>query len=1254
VSIADLTAAPSVRNSNGQVIQASLTAEVLGGAQGVSFYVSGDGSFGDAQFLGSGTQGSNGWTLDDIDTTGFANTETLFAVATDPAGLMTDPAALTVGPAAIGTFQVVPGTSPSAPELTLSAGGIIDWSSPVTSVNFYQDTSGTGVFNVATATLLGTATMADASGDWNWNVDPAGSYGPQTFFAVASDSAGASGEAVSAASLPPMVTSLTPTLGDFAGTWQSITLSAAVEGETAIDGVTFYQDTSGTGIFNAATATLLGSGTLDAEGLWSATFPTASVNSSATIFAVAADASGLKSSATAVDPGPFVIGQLAAVYTPGAPSPLGPGFPDSDPTVTLAAAQFTDWTGQAQSVSFYEDPNGSTTFDATNDILLGTADASSSWALTIDAADLTGDETFFAVATDGQNLSSAPAWAFAMASQGPISVGGMQAGSAPVGNASLVKLTAFGVTGGDGNSPSVSYYEDPAGSATFNAATDVLLGTSSNENDDWQLTVSLTGLTGSETYFAVATDGLSTSDAVKTTAQTSDLLYWDPNHNGPSGLGGSGEWTDGGAADWYDPAIGADVAWDNASGETAVFSAAAGTVAIDSGISAGEVDFATSGYTLTGGSLAISGSGTIDVGAGLSDTIDSALNGTDGLTKTSDGTLVLAGANTHSGATNIVAGRLTLQDVTLASDSIDVSSGATLEYDITTGSVVQASTTLSGSGTLQKTGDGTLTLGGLGIVNWDFGSGALIDVEGGTLVGGSYIQDVWTNDLASLNIASGATFNGVEANVQVDALTGAGTLAGGYPGAGYTADTIGVNNGSGTFSGTIQDAYEPLNLVKAGSGTETLAGADVYSGSTSVTGGQLTLENITLASGSIAVSASATLEYNITTGNIVQASTTLSGAGTLEKTGDGTLLFGGLGIVNWDFGSGALIDVEGGTLVGGSYIQDVWTSDLASLNIASGATFNGVEANVEVDALTGAGTFAGGYPGAGYTADTIGVNNGSGTFSGTIQDAYEPLNLVKAGSGTETLTGASTYTGSTTVSAGTLQLGDGSSNNGSVAGDIIDNAAIVFDNPNSQTYSGSISGNGTVTKNGAGTLIFNGPNDYMGDTIINAGTLEVDIYIMPSAVTVNAGGTLQGSGGTGAVTNNGGTYVANYYYVQLLDTTLQRGDTAATDIGSASISVGPTDAIYAMSAAQAVFQVISGSATTTDTGDTYPISTAAIAGADGHPAFIYSADGYHNDNNGAFQNIGPAIMFEDYTGHPGCDYDYNDGYFRVSVTLAHS
>jgi autotransporter-associated beta strand protein len=62
--------------------------------------------------------------------------------------------------------------------------------------------------------------------------------------------------------------------------------------------------------------------------------------------------------------------------------------------------------------------------------------------------------------------------------------------------------------------------------------------------------------------------------------------------------------------------------------------------------------------------------------------------------------------------------------------------------------------------------------------------------------------------------------------------------------------------------------------------------------------------------------------------------------------------------------------------------------------------------------------------GAGATL-TTGGNNTSTTFSGVIQDGAGVTGLTKIGTGTFTLTGANTYTGGTTISAGTLQIGNG-------------------------------------------------------------------------------------------------------------------------------------------------------------------------------------------------------------------------------------
>jgi autotransporter-associated beta strand protein len=98
--------------------------------------------------------------------------------------------------------------------------------------------------------------------------------------------------------------------------------------------------------------------------------------------------------------------------------------------------------------------------------------------------------------------------------------------------------------------------------------------------------------------------------------------------------------------------------------------------------------------------------------------------------------------------------------------------------------------------------------------------------------------------------------------------------------------------------------------------------------------------------------------------------------------------------------------------------------------------------------------------------------------------------LTQTGTGTTILTGANTYTGTTTISAGTLQIGNGGTT-GSIAGNIVDNAALRFNRSDTLTYGGVISGTGSLTQAGTGTTILTGANTYTGGTTISAGTLQI-------------------------------------------------------------------------------------------------------------------------------------------------------------------
>src|SRR5208283_4779808 len=94
--------------------------------------------------------------------------------------------------------------------------------------------------------------------------------------------------------------------------------------------------------------------------------------------------------------------------------------------------------------------------------------------------------------------------------------------------------------------------------------------------------------------------------------------------------------------------------------------------------------------------------------------------------------------------------------------------------------------------------------------------------------------------------------------------------------------------------------------------------------------------------------------------------------------------------------------------------------------------------------------------------------------------------------------GSSTYSGPTTVNGGALQLGDGTSgHDGSIAGNIVNNAALVYNLYGSQTYSGTIDGAGSLTKTGNGILTLARAQNYGGATIVNGGTLQLQPVPFP-------------------------------------------------------------------------------------------------------------------------------------------------------------
>lgn len=164
--------------------------------------------------------------------------------------------------------------------------------------------------------------------------------------------------------------------------------------------------------------------------------------------------------------------------------------------------------------------------------------------------------------------------------------------------------------------------------------------------------------------------------------------------------------------------------------------------------------------------------------------------------------------------------------------------------------------------------------------------------------------------------------------------------------------------------------------------------------------------------------------------------------------------------------------------------------------------------------ITGTGTDGTAAPNTGYldlgggvrtiTVSTTSVGANAVDTDATIETIIENGGIIKEGARILVLSGDNTYTGGTTINAGTIRVGAGGTT-GSLLGNILNNAALEFNRSNLSTFAGDISGTGTLAKLGAGILVLSGNNTYSGLTTITAGAIRGDL-------------------GTGNLLLNGGVY----------------------------------------------------------------------------------------------------------------------------------
>ncbi len=311
---------------------------------------------------------------------------------------------------------------------------------------------------------------------------------------------------------------------------------------------------------------------------------------------------------------------------------------------------------------------------------------------------------------------------------------------------------------------------------------------------------------------------------------------------------------------------------------------------------------------------------------------------------------------------------------------------------------------------------------------------------------------------------------------------------GGNGGAGIGPNAGGGGGGAGGF-GALTDHATAVTL-----GAFTVQGGNGGAGGAGSNGG------LTGAGGSggfgFGFNAGAASSLTIAAGGSV-----VGGAGGSGSTGG----VGGAGVYELDT---SFTLTNAGTIAGGAGGAATPFSALGGVGVTGGAL-----------TITNTGTISAGAGGFFTAADAIAFTSGanhltlsSGGVTGTINGdigvtgslqidpgaASVTLSNVIHGTGsvekidadTLILTGADTYSGGTTVTAGVLQIGTGGTV-GSITGNVVDNATLAFDRSDSQTFGGVISGTGALQQIGVGALILTGTNTYSGGTTITAGVLQI-------------------------------------------------------------------------------------------------------------------------------------------------------------------
>lgn len=513
----------------------------------------------------------------------------------------------------------------------------------------------------------------------------------------------------------------------------------------------------------------------------------------------------------------------------------------------------------------------------------------------------------------------------------------------------------------------------------------------------------------------------------------------------------------------------------------------AGSLAITGGISgaaqpltvggAGNTTLSGAITTGAGGAIFKDGSGTLTLSNATNNFATSGgstvLTVTGGILSQPGEATATSGANTPSGAipAAVTPAYVFLDGGTLQSTRVGVgvtflaaNKGITLGANGGALDVTDPNTTtnlniyagvITGVGGLTKTGVGVLALP------------AVQTYQGPTVVDAGILRVRTTAErfpnTTALTVNAAGTFDLNGLSETVGSLAGAGVVRiNGNTGSAATF-TSGGTNASTTFSGQFTEGtITGGRVTKVGTGTLTLSGNNLHTGPT------------TISAGAIAV------QSNTALGTAVMG-TTVSGGAALVLDGNGLSIAEPLTLSGTGISSGGAV------------------RNLANANTLTGAITLAAAARINSDA--GTLTASGNIGGAGQNLTVGGVGNT--TLSGVIGTTTGAL--TKDGAGTLVLSSANTYTGATTISAGTLQLGAGGSINASTSIGVDTGATF-------SPASGYVLGGAAAqTLRGTGTV--SGPASV---TVAPGATVQGGTTAAPTGqLTVASNLVLQGAAGTG-------------------------------------------------------------------------------------------------------------------------------------------